>query len=59
MHELPDEYLADALAVAKRIALEKGLENYNILQVRLHLAPLPFLSSPSPRLSTPPRPSSH
>ncbi|KAG8214911.1 HIT-like protein [Butyriboletus roseoflavus] len=32
MHELPDEYLADALAVAKRIALVQRLENYNILQ---------------------------
>lgn len=34
MHELPDEYLADALPIAKKIALAQGLENYNILQVR-------------------------
>ena len=33
MHELPDEYLADALPIAKKIALAQGLENYNILQV--------------------------
>lgn len=33
MHELPDEYLADALPIAKQIALAQGLENYNILQV--------------------------
>ncbi|KAH9970832.1 HIT-like protein [Lactifluus volemus] len=32
MHELPDEYLADALPVAKKIAAAQGVENYNILQ---------------------------
>jgi diadenosine tetraphosphate (Ap4A) HIT family hydrolase len=32
MHELPDEYLADAMPVAKKIALAQGVENYNILQ---------------------------
>ncbi|KAE9396127.1 putative HNT1-adenosine 5`-monophosphoramidase [Gymnopus androsaceus JB14] len=32
MHELPDEYLADALPVAKKIAIALGSENYNILQ---------------------------
>ncbi|KAH0832382.1 hypothetical protein J3R83DRAFT_13414 [Lanmaoa asiatica] len=32
MHELMDKYLADALAVAKRIAIAQELENYNILQ---------------------------
>ncbi|KAJ3917979.1 HIT-like domain-containing protein, partial [Lentinula edodes] len=32
MHELPDEYLADALPIAKKIALAQGAENYNILQ---------------------------
>ncbi|KAG6379414.1 HIT domain-containing protein [Boletus reticuloceps] len=37
MHELPDEYLADALPIAKKIALAQGLENYNILQVCPHL----------------------
>jgi hypothetical protein len=34
MHELPDEYLADALPIAKKIAVAQGVENYNILQVR-------------------------
>ena len=34
MHELPDEYLAATLPVAKKIALALGCENYNILQVR-------------------------
>lgn len=33
MHELPDEYLADALPIAKKIAVAQGAENYNILQV--------------------------
>ncbi|KAI6163287.1 HIT-like protein [Pisolithus thermaeus] len=32
LHELPDEYLADAMPIAKRIASAQGLENYNILQ---------------------------
>jgi diadenosine tetraphosphate (Ap4A) HIT family hydrolase len=32
MHELPDEYLADAMPVAKRIALAQGFDSYNILQ---------------------------
>lgn len=33
LHQLPDEYLADAMPVAKKIALAQGAENYNILQV--------------------------
>ncbi|KAJ7205185.1 HIT-like domain-containing protein [Mycena pura] len=32
LHELPDEYLADAMPIAKRIALAQGAENYNVLQ---------------------------
>lgn len=32
MHELPDEYLADAMPIAKKIAVALGSENYNILQ---------------------------
>ncbi|KAI9507172.1 HIT-like protein [Russula earlei] len=32
LHELPDEYLADALPVAKKIAIAQGSENYNLLQ---------------------------
>ena len=35
MHELPDEYLADAMPIAKKIAIAQGAENYNILQVRV------------------------
>ena len=34
LHELPDEYLADALPIAKKIVNALGAENYNILQVR-------------------------
>jgi diadenosine tetraphosphate (Ap4A) HIT family hydrolase len=33
MHELPDEYLADAMPVAKKIALAVGAVDYNVLQV--------------------------
>lgn len=33
MHQLPDEYLSDALPVAKKIAVAIGAENYNVLQV--------------------------
>ncbi|KAF9019956.1 HIT-like protein [Hymenopellis radicata] len=32
LHMLPDEYLADALPIAKKIAIAQGVENYNILQ---------------------------
>ena len=39
MHELPDEYLSATLPVAKQIALAVGADNYNILQVRVHLYP--------------------
>ncbi|KAI8143787.1 HIT-like domain-containing protein [Fennellomyces sp. T-0311] len=31
-HQVPDEYLADALPVAKRIAAASKLEQYNVLQ---------------------------
>ena len=34
MDELPDEYLAEILLHAKRIAKANGLSEYNILQVR-------------------------
>lgn len=33
LHELPDEYLADMLPIAKKIAVAQGVENYNVLQV--------------------------
>jgi len=32
LHQLPDEYLADAMPIAKKIAVAQGVENYNILQ---------------------------
>jgi len=34
MDELPDEYLAEILLLAKKIAKANGLTDYNILQVR-------------------------
>ena len=37
LHQLPDEYLADMLPIAKKIAVAQGAENYNILQVGGHL----------------------
>lgn len=33
LHDIPDEYLRDALPIAKKIAIALGCENYNILQV--------------------------
>lgn len=36
LHEVPDEYLAESLPIAKKIALALGSENYNVLQVRPH-----------------------
>ncbi|KAL6300702.1 HIT-like protein [Sparassis latifolia] len=56
MHELPDEYLADTLFTAKKIAAAIGAENYNILQnngriahqevdhVHFHIIPKPSAS---------------
>ena len=35
LHEVPDEYLTEALPVAKKIATALGAENYNLLQVNL------------------------
>ncbi|KAI9288796.1 HIT-like domain-containing protein [Umbelopsis sp. AD052] len=32
MHEVPDEYLADAMPLAKKVAVASGLKYYNILQ---------------------------
>lgn len=48
MHELPDEYLADALPIAKKIAIAQGAENYNVLQNNgslAHQAGLSLLSA--------------
>ena len=57
MHELPDEYLADALPIAKKIAIAQGAENYNILQVRVTLFCEPqFFLSLSPSSPRPPSP---
>lgn len=33
--DVPDEYLADTLVVAKKIAIALGIENFNLLQVRI------------------------
>jgi len=56
LHELPDEYLADAMPIAKKIALAQGLVDYNILQnngrnahqvvdhVHFHVIPKPSAS---------------
>jgi diadenosine tetraphosphate (Ap4A) HIT family hydrolase len=33
MHQLPDEYLADVMPIAKKIASAGGFEQYNVLQV--------------------------
>ena len=38
MHELPDEYLRDALPIAKKIVMAQGSPNYNILQNNGRLA---------------------
>ena len=43
MHELPDEYLADAMPIAKKIAVAQGLDNYNILQVTAIIMSLVFI----------------
>ncbi|KAI0775556.1 HIT-like protein [Trametes elegans] len=32
LHQVPDEYFADVLPAAKKIALALGAENYNLLQ---------------------------
>ena len=32
LHDVPDEYLTEALPIAKKIAAALGAENYNILQ---------------------------
>ncbi|KAJ2889498.1 Adenosine 5'-monophosphoramidase [Coemansia aciculifera] len=38
MHQLPDEFLADSMPVAKKIATALGVDNYNILQNNGRLA---------------------
>ncbi|KAI9448563.1 HIT-like protein [Lactarius indigo] len=32
LHDVPDEYLADTLSIAKKIAIAQGAKDYNILQ---------------------------
>ncbi|KAI5827083.1 HIT-like protein [Schizophyllum commune Tattone D] len=61
LHELPDEYLADAMPVAKKIAVALGAENYNILQnngriahqvvdhVHFHVIPKPATEDGKPK----------
>ena len=55
MHELPDEYLADAIALAKRIAIDQKLENYNIIQVCFVPFPPSRLLHPIPTHTIPRR----
>jgi len=57
LHEIPDEYLADVMPIAKKIAVALGAENYNILQnngriahqlvdhVHFHIIPKPSESN--------------
>ena len=52
MHELPDEYLADAMPIAKKIAIAQGAENYNILQVGARRPPFRGGSTTAPGLTT-------
>ena len=33
LHDVPDEYLADAMPLAPKVAVASGLKFYNILQV--------------------------
>jgi hypothetical protein len=35
MHQLPDDYLADVMPIAKKIASAGGFAQYNVLQVLL------------------------
>jgi len=35
LHEVPDEYLSDALPLAKKIIEALGVDDYNLLQVRI------------------------
>ncbi|CAE6447082.1 unnamed protein product [Rhizoctonia solani] len=56
LHDIPDEYLADVMPVAKKIALATGATDYNILQnngtiahqvvphVHFHVIPKPSAS---------------
>ncbi|CAE6498749.1 unnamed protein product [Rhizoctonia solani] len=37
LHDIPDEYLADVMPVAKKIAIATGATDYNILQVAYSL----------------------
>eukprot|EP01134_Creolimax_fragrantissima_P003161 CFRG3161T1 len=56
LHDIPDEYLADLLPVAKRVAIATGASDYNVLQnngsiahqavfhVHVHIIPKPNVS---------------
>lgn len=35
MHQLPDDYLADVMPIAKKIAIAGGFEQYNVVQVTI------------------------
>ncbi|KAB5587539.1 hypothetical protein CTheo_9022 [Ceratobasidium theobromae] len=48
LHDVPDDYLADAMVMAKKIAIATGATDYNILQVvphvHFHVIPKPSAS---------------
>ncbi|KIO33981.1 hypothetical protein M407DRAFT_166191 [Tulasnella calospora MUT 4182] len=56
LHDIPDEYLSDTLAIAKKVAIASGFVDYNILQnngrnahqvvdhVHFHIIPKPSKS---------------
>jgi predicted house-cleaning noncanonical NTP pyrophosphatase (MazG superfamily) len=46
MHQVPDEYLADVMPIAKKIAAAGGFAQYNVLQVRSHISGCTFTLSP-------------
>ncbi len=47
LHEVPDEYFADVLPAAKKIAIALNAQNYNLLQVIIApLHPTVFRSQP-------------
>ena len=45
MHQVPDEYLADVMPIAKKIAAAGGFAQYNVLQVRSHISNCTFTLS--------------
>jgi len=56
LHQLPDEYLADAMPIAKKVAVAQGAENYNILQVSTAFPVNPPRATPPVRVASIPFP---